>query len=81
MKSVAVEQGLTPVKQYLEQQGCQVVDMATDRQQQNGVCAVVITGADKNLMGIQTVVNNVPVISAEGLSPEDVYHRVKEYIH
>lgn len=81
MKSVAVEQGLSPVKQYLQQQGCEVVDMASDRKQQSGVCAVVITGADKNLMGIQTVVNNVPVISADGLSPEDVYHRVKEYIH
>lgn len=81
MKSVAVEQGLTPVKQYLEQQGCQVVDMTTDKQQQQGVCAVVITGADKNLMGIQTIVNNVPVISADGLSPEDVYHRVSEFMH
>lgn len=80
MKSVAVEQGLTPVKQYLEQKGCQVVDMATDRKQQQGVCAVVITGADKNLMGIQTIVNNVPVISADGLSPEDVYDRVSEFI-
>jgi hypothetical protein len=81
MKSVAVEQGLTPVKQYLESQGCQVIEMAAEGKQQPGVCAVVITGADKNLMGIQTVVNNVPVISADGLSPEDVYHRVKEYIH
>ncbi|WAH37274.1 YkuS family protein [Alicyclobacillus dauci] len=80
MKSVAVEEGLTPVKQYLEQQGCQVVDMRSDRQGQSGVCAVVITGADKNLMGIQTVVNNVPVISAEGLSPEDVYQRVKQFV-
>lgn len=81
MDSVAVEHGLTPVKQYLEQQGCQVVDMTSDHQQQSGVCAVVITGADKNLMGIQTIVNNVPVISAEGLSPEDVYSRVKEFMH
>ncbi|TDY46288.1 uncharacterized protein UPF0180 [Alicyclobacillus sacchari] len=80
MKSVAVEQGLTPVKEYLRQQGCQVVDMTGERQEP-GVCAVVITGSDKNIMGIQTVVNNVPVISADGLSPEDVYQRVKEYIH
>ncbi|MFD1673547.1 YkuS family protein [Alicyclobacillus fodiniaquatilis] len=81
MKSVAVEQGLTPVKQYLEQQGCQVIDMATNNQPQEGVCAIVITGADKNLMGIQTVLNNVPVISADGLSAEDVYNRVSQFIH
>ncbi|EPZ53133.1 MULTISPECIES: YkuS family protein [Alicyclobacillus] len=82
MKSVAVEQGLTPVKQYLEERGCQVVDMTADQpQSQPGVCAIVITGADKNVMGIQTVVNNVPVISADGLTPEDVYHRVQEFIH
>ncbi|GMA63949.1 YkuS family protein [Alicyclobacillus fastidiosus] len=81
MKSVAVEQGLTPVKQYLEERGCQVVDMTADQHSQPGVCAIVITGADKNVMGIQTVVNNVPVISADGLSPEDVYDRVQEFIH
>jgi hypothetical protein len=80
LKSVAVEQGLSPVRQYLEQQGCSVVDMVSDRQGQDGICAVVITGADKNLMGMQTVVNNVPVISADGLTPEDVFDRVKEYM-
>lgn len=81
MRSVAVEQGLGPVKQYLEQQGCQVVDMMTSSERQQNVCAVVINGGDKNVMGVQTVVNNAPVISADGLTPDDVYQRVKDFLH
>lgn len=81
MRAVAVEQGLGPVKQYLEQQGCEVIDMTNGDQREPSVCAVVITGADKNVMGMQTIVNNVPVISADGLSPDDVYQRVRQFLH
>lgn len=81
MRSVAVEQGLGPVKQYLEQQGCQVVDMSNSSQEESNVCAIVLNGIDKNVMGIQTIVNNAPVISADGLTPDDVYQRVKQFLH
>ncbi|SIS84328.1 YkuS family protein [Alicyclobacillus vulcanalis] len=78
MKAVAVEPGLTPVKEYLQSQGCQVVDMSSHMEPSVG--AVVITGLDKNLMGMQSAIQQVPVISADGLSPEDVYDRVKAFL-
>lgn len=80
MKTVAVEQGLTPVKQFLQSQGCQVVDLSNASEPANGASCMVVTGGDKNFMGIQSVTQNIPIISAEGLTPEDVYSRVKQHI-
>ncbi len=80
MKAVAVERGLEPVKQYLQQQGCQVVDMDNASSAANQAAVMCITGADKNLMGMQDVVADIPVVSCEGLTPEEVYNRVKQYI-
>jgi hypothetical protein len=81
MKTVAVEEGLTPVRDYLESQGCQVVNLANNEDRSSGASVMVVTGMDKNLMGMQSVQQNIPVISAEGLSPEDVYSRVKSHLH
>ncbi|MCF8566414.1 YkuS family protein [Alicyclobacillus tolerans] len=80
MRTVAVEQGLSPVSDYLRQQGVQVVEMQNAASQVNNAAVMVITGGDKNLMGMEDVQQQVPVVSAEGLSPEQVYQRVKSYI-
>jgi Uncharacterised protein family (UPF0180) len=80
MKTVAVERGLTPVKQYLQSQGCQVMDLLNAESSATGAACMVVTGGDKNMMGIQSVTQNIPVISADGLSPEDVFQRVKQHI-
>ncbi|MDQ0191119.1 YkuS family protein [Alicyclobacillus cycloheptanicus] len=79
MKVVAVEPALNNVKEYLESQGCECVEMRGDAIAQDACCCVV-TGADNNLMGMEDVVQDVPVISAEGMSPEQVYDRVKSYL-
>ena len=34
--------------------------------------AAVISGGDKDVMGIQTVAQDVPVIDARGMRPEEV---------
>jgi len=80
MKTVAIEPGLTPVKQYLVEKGCQVVDMEDNLSSTNGASVMVVTGIDKNLMGMQSVMQNIPVISADGITPEDVYSRVKSHL-
>ncbi len=81
MTKIAVERGLDPVKSYLEQQGFQVVDMENEASSAKDASVICVTGADKNLMGMQDVVVNVPVVSCEGLSPEQVLERVREYVH
>lgn len=88
MKQVAVEPALNNVKEYLESQGCSCVEMSTDQNtptastgaSAGNLCCMVVTGADENLMGMQDIVANVPVVNADGLSPEQVYERVKEYM-
>ncbi|MCL6633675.1 MAG: YkuS family protein [Alicyclobacillus herbarius] len=81
MKTVAVEQGLGNVKQYLEAQGCKVVDFEhAAANAPAGASVMVVTGGDNNLMGMQDIVADVPIVSAEGLSPQQVYQRVKDYL-
>jgi hypothetical protein len=81
VKAVAVERGLEPVKQYLEQQGCQVLDVDNDGSAvaQQAAC-MCITGADKNIMGMEDIIADIPIVSCDGLSPEQVYQRVKNYL-
>jgi len=69
LKRVAVEQSLTPVKEYLSKQGFDVVDL---NQQMNQVEAVVISGQDKDVMGMQDMNTKAAVINANGLTPEEV---------
>lgn len=80
MKRVAVEQGLNPVKAYLEQKGCQVVDMTNGSSNVRDAAAIVLTGGDENLMGMEDKLADVPVVSAEGLSPEQVYQRIEQFL-
>lgn len=80
MKTVAVETGLQSVSDYLREQGVQVVTMENAEQSVGDAAVMVISGMDKNLMGMQDVVTAVPVISAEGMSPEQVYQQIKGYL-
>lgn len=79
MKAVAVEPALSHIRQYLEAQGLHCVDIR-DGQPQGAAAVIVQTGADKNLMGMQDVVHDVPCISADGLTPQEVYERVKRVL-
>ncbi len=81
MTRVAVEQNLTPVREYLSQQGYQVEALDASKIEngaQNNYTAIIISGVDQNLMGIQNVVQNCPVINAEGLTPQEVHQRLQQ---
>jgi hypothetical protein len=77
---VAVEANLHPVQEYLSRQGCQVETLEANQIQQaanTNYSAIVVSGADQNLTGMQTVQANCPVISASGLTPEEIYNRIQ----
>jgi hypothetical protein len=79
---VAVEANLSPVREYLSRQGYQVDtldanQLANLNQGQSNYSAVVISGADQNLMGIQNVAVNCPVINAHGLTPAEIHQRIQ----
>jgi hypothetical protein len=77
-KKVAVESNLTNVDQALQSGGFQTVGL--EDSSLNDVSAIVVSGQDKNFLGMQDTSRKIPVINAEGLSAEDVVHQVKNHI-
>lgn len=67
-KTVAVEEGLTSLKNLLLQKGYHVVGLKASLP----VDAAVVTGMDNNLMNQQNLVYEVPVIDATGLTAAEV---------
>lgn len=76
-KVIAVENNLTPVKDFLVAQGCQVIDVESAQHQ--SVDAVVLSGVKQNLMGIQDVIVNAPVITASGKTPEEIWNNIQQF--
>lgn len=75
MARVAVEQSLTPISQMLRDNGYEVVQLGNWQQ---AVDAVVITGQDDNMMGMANITTGAPVINAEGLTAQEVFHAVNQ---
>ncbi|MBA4495139.1 YkuS family protein [Paenactinomyces guangxiensis] len=80
MNRIAVEPNLSPIREFLSQQGYQVepLDASNIQNAQNNYSAIVISGMDVNLMGMQDIVQNCPVINAHGLTPEQVHERLQQ---
>jgi len=72
---IAVENNLKPFKDFLAAQGCRII--AVDRVKDTEVDAVVLSGADQNIMGMQNIVTKAPVINASGLSPEEIWNEIQ----
>ncbi len=73
---IAVEDGLTPIAEELRDKGYAVMPLhGNDLDQAE---AVVVSGQDDNVMGMQVVQTKAPVISAEGRSAEDVVREVEK---
>ncbi len=75
-KVIAVEDNLAPVKAFLATKGCQVINVEAAMNQE--VDAIVLSGSDENLMNMQDVVINVPVISARGITPDEVWQNIQK---
>lgn len=74
---VAVENNLAPIKDYLLDQGCQVIDV--ESAQNTRVDAVVISGSSKDLLGMQNILIDAPVIDARGKTPSEVWDNILRY--
>ena len=84
MKNIAVQKGLKPVVDYLSDAGYKVYEFDSgqraNRDFLDGFDAVVITGMDENIMGIQDTIDNVPFIEASGMTPEQIKHTLDQRI-
>jgi hypothetical protein len=76
-KVIAVENNLTPVKEFLKSQGCQVIDVESALKTE--VDAVVLSGVKQNLLGMQDIMINAPVITASGKSPQEIWDNIQQY--
>lgn len=77
-KKVAVEANLSNIRNYLSQQGYDCVQLNEQSSGAQGCDAIVISGADQNIMGIQDVTSKVPVINANGMTPQQVAERLQQ---
>lgn len=75
-KIVAVDDGLAPVKNYLSEQGCRTISIEAAKHQK--VDAVILSGMDRNFLGMTDVAIDAPVVSAEGMSPEEIWMAIKQ---
>lgn len=79
MRKIAVEETLGNVRHLLQRQGYQVIDLhGADLQ---GVDAVVLSGQDDNLMGIETIRTKAPVFAVEGMTAAEVAMRLERELH
>lgn len=75
---VAVDDALRPVKEQLLAGGFDVVRLAGGVP--GDVQAIVVNGLDDNLLGRQDIVSRIPIVNADGLSPEEVAAEVSRRI-
>ncbi|MDY0408049.1 YkuS family protein [Virgibacillus soli] len=77
MARIGVEPTLTAVKEELQAMGHEVIDLHSEADSANCDCCI-ITGQDKDIMGIQDAIIAGPVINAEGQTAEEVVQKVHE---
>lgn len=81
-KKIAVSEGLTPVKKLLNREGYDIINLENDADisgaRMKDYAAVIISGMDDNLMGMEDVSTKALVISAEGKDPEEILQELRE---
>lgn len=84
MKNIAIEKGLSSVKNYLQSQGYSVREFDLSKGNTtkilNSVDAVVVTGDVTDFTALNSVAANAPIIEATGLSPEQVREEIEERV-
>ena len=75
MRRVGVEGTLSDVKGALQEKGYDVVDLKQEQDVTSCECCV-ISGQDKDVMGMQTTNFAGKVINADGMSADEVCQKV-----
>lgn len=78
-KTIALEEGLRRLQQPLKEAGFSTVEM--DKEGKMGwqqADLVIVSGLNDNLMGIQNIETQVPVIRAAGLTAGEIINLARE---
>ncbi len=82
MVKVAVSPLLSNVKEYLQAQGVDVVDFDDNDITRFGFAgdlgAIVVSGGDIDMLGIQDTNLAVPVINASGLTEDEISQEIQD---
>lgn len=80
-KRIAVSEMLQPVKKMLSQEGYAVVNLEHNANisphEMDDYQAVIISGVDQNMMGIENIHSRAVVINAEGMTPVQVLEELR----
>lgn len=77
MPRIAVAEELDHIADMLRNNGYTVVQLGNE---QKDIDAIVISGIDKNMMGMQDTESGIPVINAEGQTAEQVFHQINRSV-
>ncbi|RDW17979.1 YkuS family protein [Oceanobacillus chungangensis] len=77
MARIGVEETLSDVKAALTELGHEVVDLRSEADAAGCDCCI-ISGQDKDVMGISNAVISGPVINAHGFNADDVCDMVNQ---
>ncbi|UOR12992.1 YkuS family protein [Halobacillus amylolyticus] len=75
MKKVAIEENLSDIRSALQQKGYDLVTLQNNQDAQGCDCCV-ISGQDRDVMGMQDAVTNGVVINAHGRTADEVCQEV-----
>lgn len=81
MQKIAVQKGLTPFHEYLEDQGYEVESVDFDafsQAQKEDYDAIVLSGMNNDFLGMTDTATSAPVIDATGMTPEEVCEQIEQ---
>lgn len=80
IRTIGVEKGLNNVEEFLKSRGYDIKEFETSEINNNNflnsVDFIVSTGGNENFIGIENSSTKVPVISAEGRTPENIEKQI-----
>jgi galactitol-specific phosphotransferase system IIB component len=83
-KIIAIEPTLSNVGEYLSSKGYQVesVNYGMDYTKADPYqyAAVIISGQNKDFLGVQDALTKSVVLNAEGMTPQEIYNELKKRI-
>lgn len=82
MKKVAVQKGLSPIKDYLSEEGYNVKEFSNRKKNAgnflNKYDSVVVTGENQNIMGVENTISSTTIIDASGMTGEEVKRQIEK---
>ena len=82
MKKIAVQKGLSPIKDYLSEEGYTVKEFSNRKKNAgnflNRYDSVVVTGENQNIMGVENTISRTTIIDASGMTGEEVKNQIEK---